>query len=210
MACKWHKDGGVMSIMFANIDIFKAKFKLYGIYTVPFMERDEEEGILTMFAKQDIVLGNGSDTILNLSGITDLMYDAEMERLDNEQPTDMFVAVKQNVWFINVKQNKTFSDVYDDDIIISGGGQIVETDGETGGIVYHAMIKAKVKYSECSLNPTDGFAFSQNFKTSKETYLDLGNSFLSFHNTCDGKAHVDVSTGKYISYNNKNISLELE
>jgi len=49
-----------------------------------------------------------------------------MERLNEERPTDAFVAVKQNVWFINIDQKNTFPDFYDDDVIINGGGQILE------------------------------------------------------------------------------------
>ena len=71
------------------------------------------------------------------------------------------------------------------------------------------IINTKVNYSVCTRNPISGNSLSQNFKAGGEPYIDLGGSFLSFHNSCDGKAHVDISTGKYISYNNKYITLNI-
>ena len=208
IAGKWDINGGVMAILFANIDILEGKLKLYGLDLVPFMEQNDGSGILAVFAKQNIIVGNGSDTILNLGDLTELKFNAEMDRLNEEKPNDAFAVVKQNVWFINVDQNNTFTDVYDDDITINGGGQIAEVNGTSGGIIYHAMINTRVNYSVCSQNPFDGYALSQNFKAG-DNFIDLGNSLLSFHNSCDGKAHVDLSTGKYLWYNGKNISLNL-
>jgi hypothetical protein len=207
IAGQWNSNGGVMAILFANIDILGGNVKLYGLHLVPFSERSD--GIWAMFAKQDIVLENGSDTILNLGNITDLAFNTQLDRLNTGVPTDAFVAVKQNVWFINIDQNKTYSNVYDDDITITGGGQIVEAKGASGGILYHAMLDTKVNYSECTLNPVSGYAFLQNFKAGGTPYIDLGNSLLSFHNSCDGKVHVDFSSGKYVGYNGKYISLDI-
>lgn len=209
IACTWKDNGGVMAILFANIDILGGDAKLYGLNLVPFIKRSEEEGILAMFAKQDIIMGNGSDTILDMSNITDIKFNAQMARLNNEKPTDAFVAVKQNVWFINVDQAQTSQNVYDDNITVNGGGQIAEVNGDSGGIVYHALIEAEVNYSICDKNPISGFGFSQNFKAGGELFVDLGNSLLSFHSSCDGNVHVDFSSGKYVAYNNKYISLGL-
>ncbi len=209
IAFKWSGNAGLMSVLFANIDLLGGKTRLYGLYLMPFMKRSEEEGIYTMFEKQDIIIGNGSDTLLDMSNITDIVFNTKVIQLNSEKPDDAFAAVKQNVWFMNIDQNNTYSNVYDDNITVTGGGQIVEVKGASGGIIYHAMIRTLINYSICNMNPISGFAFSQNFKFGDEPYIDLGNSLLSFHNTCDGKAHVDVSTGKYLSYNNKYITLNL-
>lgn len=207
IAFKWSDRGGLMSILFAKIDLLGGKTKLCGLYLLPFMKRSEEEGIYAMFEKQNIIIGNGSDTLLDMSDITDVIFNTKINQLNSEKPDDAFVAVKQNVWFINIEQNNTYSNVYDDNITVSGGGQIIEAKGAEGGIIYHAMISTKINYSICKINPISGFALSQNFKFGGKPYIDLGNSLLSFHNTCDGKAHVDVSTGKYMRYNNKYITL---
>lgn len=210
IACLWNNDGGVMSVLFGNVDILGGDLKLYGLYLVPFREDPESNAIQALFAKQDIILGNGSDIIIDLSNITDPVFNMDMARLDSQEPSDVFIAAKQNVWFINVDQNNTYSDVYDDNITINGGGQIAEVQGSSGGIIYHALINAKVNYSVCSQNPVSGYALSQNFKAGGAPYIDLGNSLLRFHENCDGKVHVELSTGKYIGYNNKDIALGLQ
>lgn len=205
----WTNNGGILSILLANIDILGGDVKLYGLHTIPFVKRSEQEGIMAVFADQDIIVGDGSDTILDLSNITSLVFDYEMGRLDKDKPTDPFAIVKQNVWLINIDQSGTTANVLDDKITINGGGQIVEARSESGGIMYHALIDTKLNFSLCTLNPVSGNALSQNFKAGT-SFIDLGNSFLSFHDGCDGKALVEFSSGKYIGYNGKHISLNLE
>jgi hypothetical protein len=209
VAYNWSGNAGLMTILLANIDLLGGNIKLAGLHLVPFIKHSDEEGILALLLKQSIVMGNGSDTLLDMSSITDIVFNSKVSQLNAEKPDDVFVAVKQNVWFVNIDQNSTYSNVYDDDITVNGGGQIAEIKGASGGIIYHALIDAKMNYSTCKLNPIDGFALSQNFKAGGEPYIDLGNSFISFHNSCDGKAYVDFSSGKYMTYNHKDISLNI-
>ncbi len=208
IAFKWSGNSGVMSILYADIDIIGGNIKLYGLQTVPIMKQ-AGENLTAIFAKQDIIVGSGSDTILNIGNMTDIAFDTEIGRLNSTKPGDSFVAAKQNVWFVDIDQNSTYSNVYDDDFIITGGGQIAEVIGESGGIIYHGMINTRINYTRCNLNPISGLALSQNFKAGGEPYVDLGNSLLSFDNNCDGKAHVEISTGKYLYYNGKDVSLNL-
>lgn len=210
IAYQWSGCAGLMSVFFGKIDLLGGSVKLTGLQLVPFIKQSEEEGACAMFGKQDIIIGNGSDTILNMHNITDVVFNSRVSHLNSKKPQDPFVAVKQNIWFINIDQNNTYSNVYDDNITVSGGGQILEAKGASGGLVYHAVIDAKINYSKCTLNPISGYALAQNFKAGGEPYIDLGNAFLSFHNSCDGKAHVNFSTGKYVSYNGKNILLNFD
>jgi hypothetical protein len=111
-------------------------------------------------------------------------------------------------WLLDIDLANTVNNPVNDTITINGGGQIVEAASSTGGILYHAMINCKYNYSGCSKNPTIGNALSQNFKASND-FLDLGSTYLSFHNSCDGNVHVDFSSGKYIGYTGKDVSLGL-
>lgn len=206
----WHGNSGLISILFADIDILDGDIELYGLHTVPIFEDYETGNIIAVFAEQDIVLGYGSDTILDTDHISDMFFNTEMDRLEDNKPGDVFAAVKQNVWFIDIDQAKTLSNVYDDVIVVNGGGQIAEVKGESGGILYHAMIDTKINYSECSRNPLRGTALSQNFKSSDDLIIDLGNTLLSFHDDCDGKVHVDFASGKYVFYNGKDVSLDFD
>ena len=178
MAFNWSGRAGLMSILLTNIDLLGGNIKLCGLYLVPIMKETEEEDICAMFTGQDIIIGNGSDTLLNMSNITDIVFNTKINQLNSEKPNDAFVAVKQNVWFINIDQNQTLSDLYDDNITINGGGQIAEVKGTSGGVIYHAMIETKINYSVCNMNPIDGSAFLQNFKAGGRPYIDLGNSLI--------------------------------
>lgn len=196
--------GGVISIIFGDLDILSAEIKFYGIHTVPIIRKTNSDDFLTVFAEQDIIVGAGSDTIINL-GLSRVAFDTELDRLDKEQPNDIFTAVKQNVWFVNIDQHNTFPDLYDDDYLINGGGQILEATSTSGGVVYHALIETAYTYGTCNINPVNGAAFIQNIKAG--TGVDLGNIILDFHSTCDGKASVRFASGEYLTSNGRDVNL---
>jgi hypothetical protein len=199
----WGEDGGVITALFTDIDLLEAKYEFKGIHTVPVIEIENGK-IMTLFAEQDIVIGEGSDTLLHLN-MTNPQITLETERLDENPYDDPFAAVQQNVWFVSVNQNNTMSDIYDDEYTINGGGQIAEATSTSGGILYHAMIGAKFIHSTCDINPISGVGFIQNLKVGTE--VDLGHIFLNFHDRCDGKAYVELATGKYLLLNHKNVNL---
>jgi hypothetical protein len=199
------RHNGVVSIVFADINIIGNVFRFYGIHTVPVIQDMETGKIMTLFARQDIVFGEGGDTLLNLS-LTNPRFSSELLRLDEEPPTDPFVAVSQNVWFISIDQHET-ADLYDDSFVINGGGQIAEATGSSGGIQYHAMIETEFIYNRCRLNPVRGDAFIQNLKAGTDK-IDLGNIYLRFHDECDGKAYVEFAAGEYFSYIGRNVNLK--
>lgn len=201
----WGTNGGVISIVFADIDIFTSQYKFYGLYTVPVIKDQATGNLTTIFAQQDIVIGQGSDTLLDLS-LSKPKFDAELNRVNQPRPADVFTAITQNVWFIDIDQNNTLSNVYDDTYEINGGGQIVQANSNSGGVLYHAMIQTRFSYTQCSLNPFSGVAFIQNLQASGSS-IDLGNITMEFHGACDGRAQVDVATGKYVSANGSNLSL---
>ena len=201
----WNENGGVITALFTDIDIIEAKYKLKCIHTIP-VSVEEDGHLLTLFAGQDVVIGEGSDTLLNL-GMSIAQINLELDRLGTNILTDPYVIVQQNVWFINIDPNDTYSNVYDDIYTINGGGQIAEVLSSSGGVLYHAMIDTKVAYSSCNKNPISGIGFIQNLKVG--TTIDLGDIFLSFHNNCDGKAYCDVALGKYLTSTNQNVNLNL-
>lgn len=200
----WNGTSGVISVAFTNIDLWAGEFSFYGLHTVPIGIDASTGNYIAMFAKQDIVLGSGSDTLMNLS-MSNPQFSTEIARLNTPQPTDVFVAASQNVWFINIDQNSTPSDIYDDIFNINGGGQMALVSDDEGGIVYHAMIDTRFTPDQCNLNPIHGDAFIQNLRAGDR--IDLGTLLLSFHSDCNGKAHVEVGTGKYLGANNKDIPL---
>lgn len=195
---------GIISIVFANMNIIGNLFKFYGIHTVPVIQDLETGKIKTVFARQDIVFGEGSDTLLNLS-LSNPQFSSELLRLDEKPQTDPFVAVSQNVWFISIDQKNTVN-LYDDSYVINGGGQIAEANSSSGGIQYHTMIETEFIYDHCTLNPIRGDAIIQNLKAGTNN-IDLGNIWLSFHDRCDGKAYVNFAAGEYLNYIGRYVNL---
>jgi hypothetical protein len=199
----WNGKSGVISIVFGDIDFLSSNFEFYGLHTVPVFENNDGN-ITTLFAEQDIVIGQGSDTLLNLS-LSNPKFDLEQDRLNNPRPTDFFTAIAQKVWYMEIERNNV-SDVYDDSYTLTGGGQVLEARSTSGGILYHALIDTEFNYLSCSQNPVDGTAFIQNIKVGSST--DLGNITFEFHSKCDGKADVIVATGKYVGSNGRAINLD--
>ena len=199
----WNGNSGVMSIIFADIDLLSSDFKFYGLYTVPVF-KDPDGRIQALFAEQDIIIGEGSDTLMNLS-MSKPRFDTEVDRLNAPHPNDVFAAIAQKVWFISIDRKGTTADPYDDRYKVNGGGQVLEARSTSGGMLYHALINTEFSHGICSQNPLQGTAFIQNLKVGSIT--DLGNITFKFHDNCDGKADVVVSTGKYIGSNGKSINL---
>jgi hypothetical protein len=202
----WDVNGGIISVAFGNLKLMAGQSKFYGLYTIPIAFNNQTGKYMAVFAQEDIVLGEGSDTILALS-FTRPKFDTELDRLNNPQPTDMFVAASQNVWFVNIDQKSTPTNLYDDFYSFYGGGQIAEVRSNTGGILYHALIGVEVKLDQCKLSPVHGDAFIQNIKAG--SVLDLGTIVMSFHSECDGHAYVSNATGKYFRSARKDITLNL-
>jgi hypothetical protein len=198
---------GVMSILFANIDLFNSSYKFYGIYTAPFIEETGTGDIITVFAQQDIIIGEGKDTIINLN-LSRPQFNIETSRAHAPVPTDAFVAVKQNIWFVKIDHNETNDDIYDDIYEINGGGQLAEVTNDLSGIQYHALIETKFNYAYCSKNPISGTGFIQNIMTGNG--VDLGHISLDFHNTCDGQAYVDFAIDSYFPYIGRDVNLNFE
>ena len=207
VSCLVKNNRGLISILFGDFNLLESKVKFYGLYTVPFSENTVDGSITALFAKQDIITGFGSDTILNLGNISDFTFNTEINRLNDEKPSDPFTVVKQNVWFVKINQNQTYNDVYDDDVIINGGGQIVEANALSGGILYHALINTRLNFSQCSQNPISGSGLIQNFKIGDTPFIDLGNALLGFGSNCNGKVHIELSTGKYANFSGEDIVL---
>jgi hypothetical protein len=204
----WDKNGGVISVLFTDIDVLKSNYEFVGFYTLPIKEL-EDGRIKTLFGGQDLVFGETPDDLIRFGFSTDIVK-FELNRFDeNNANVGEIALIEQNVWFTKIDRNNTSSNSYDDEYSIDGGGQIYGSNSNVNGILFHAILNTKYRYSNCELNPTSGVGFIQNIKTDTSGDLDLGHAFLDFHNKCDGKAHVKVATGKYIFSIDKDIPLNL-
>lgn len=198
---------GVITILLTDIDLRSFTTELLAIHTIPVIYLEDTGNILTLLAEQDIVVGEGADTLLNLS-LTNPQFDLELARGNQDKPSDVFAAVTQNVWFVEINSRKTPSDLYDDLYTFNGGGQIVEAKSQSGGILYHSLIRTKLDLRICLFNPIAGMAFIQNVKAG--SFLDLGNALLDFQDNCDGSARVSFASGKYFTSNGTYLHLNLQ
>jgi hypothetical protein len=202
----WGEGGGVITVLFTEINIIDSKYEFKGIHTIPVIELENGK-IMTFFTQEDIVMGEGEDTIVNLQmGLASMNIGIETARLENEElPSDAFAAIAQKAWFITIDKANAASDIYDDSFTVYGGGQIAEVSSKSGGVLYHSMIGAGFIPDDCLMNPTSGIGFIQNLKVGDNT--DLGHIFLNFNERCDGKAFIEVGTGKYLTSSHKDVNL---
>ena len=199
----WNGSGGVITALFTDMDML-GSFKFFRcIHTIPIMDMGNGN-IMTLFAEQDVIMGQGSDTLLHLN-MEIAWINMEMDRLETGLPANAFVAAQQNVWFVTANRNSTLQNFYDDEYTVNGGGQIAKATSNSGGVIYHALIDAKFNFASCERNPVSGIGFIQNVEVGTE--IDLGHIMLGFHDHCDGKADVDFAAGKYLSSNFNTVNL---
>lgn len=65
------------------------------MYLVPFIKKENTQTLRALYMRQDLILGNGSDTILDLNNLSLSLYNERMDRFGTPDPADVFVAVKQ-------------------------------------------------------------------------------------------------------------------
>ena len=207
IAALWpDEDAGILTILFSDMDISTQNFTLLSIHTVPVIK--EEDRIIVVFSENDINIGSDSDTLLDMD-LSEGEIDFELARLEYDTPDDLYVAVEQNAWIIAIDQKGTFDDLQDDSYLVTGGGQIIEVIGASGGIIQQAMLSVELN-PYCQLNPVDGFALIKNTKAEEKKIPELGTAVFGFNKKCDGKADITIATGVYIKSNGKSIALGLD
>lgn len=198
-------DGAILTAFFYDLDISSSTFTLKNIHTFPVAR--EEGKLIAVFAGMDINLGSNPIFPLELN-LTEGEINFELSRLDFNKPGDVYVAVDQHAYIVEIEQGSTLGDLSDDSYIITGGGQIIEVTDDTGGIIQQALLNVEMN-SLCFENPFGGLALIKNTKAGDNILPELGTALLSFRKPCDGMAEVTLATGIYIRSNGKMIPLEL-
>jgi hypothetical protein len=197
------EDAAIITIVLSDINIATQDFTLLSVHTIPVIR--EEDKFFAVFTDMDINIGADSDTLLNLN-LSQKQIDDEISRAHRERPSDLYVAVDENVWFIDIDQNDTYAYFGDDIFSITGGGQIVEVMGASGGIIHQAMLNVELEQG-CFRNPVSGYALIKNTSVEERKIPELGTAIFGFHGQCDGQAHVEVATGVYLRANGKSFDL---
>ena len=200
------EDAGILSIIFTDINISTQDFTLLNVHTVPVIK--EEDKIIVVFAGNDININSDSESLLDLD-LSQGEIDFEISRIENERPNDLYVAVKQDAWFIDIDQKATEDYFADDSYWITGGGQIIEATSISGGIIQQAMLHVELN-SSCQRNPVSGYALIKNTSVEEKKIPELGTAIMKFHNYCDGLANIQIATGVYLKSNGRSVPLLLD
>ena len=195
----------ILTMLYTDYHIGSSTLDLVGIETIPVI-RDGDK-LLVALAGMDIRLNPDQESILRLN-LTTLEIESELFRLEAPLPADVYVAIEQNAYFINVNNNGTVNNPGDDCYTISGGGQLIEVAGNSAEIVQQALIEVKVS-AECKHNPLDGMALIKVTGLEDKEFPELGTALLQCPSTCSGATHVIIATGMYIGSNGHEISFNL-
>jgi hypothetical protein len=195
----------VLSLIYTDYHSENTTLDILGIETVPLI--CEGNSVHVALAKQDISLNPDVDALLSIN-LNTLQIQSELFRLDMPRPEDVYVAVVQNAYFIDINTKGSFDDLEDDDYVLTGGGQLVNIKGNDVEITQEAMVNLLIS-SDCQANPIDGMALIRVTGLEDQGFPELGTTVLEFRNQCDGTAKVYAATGMYIASNGKRISFRL-
>lgn len=201
------EETAIFTLILTDFNIHTSTFRLKNIHTIPVI-RTLDGKIGVAFAGMDINLNQQSDALLEFNLLTQEI-ESEFARLDEQRPEDVYVAVEQNAWFIEIDQKSTPDDLWDDSFVVTGGGQLAEVTDNTADVVQQAMVDVTLDQT-CTANPVNGLAIIRKVNTEEEKFPELGTAILEFHDYCDGRAKILLATGAYIGSNGKSIRLNME
>lgn len=195
----------ILTLLFTDYHAESAVLELVGIETIPVIR--DGNNIHVALASMDISFNPDVESFLQLN-LTTLEIESELFRLETPRPADVYIAVTQNAYFIDVSNHGTFDDPADDQYTVTGGGQLVEVDNNSAEIIQQAMVEVLVSPA-CISNPVHGMALIKVTGLESEGFPELGTALLQFTPDCSGTAGVFVATGMYIGSNGQNVSFHL-
>jgi hypothetical protein len=199
-------DDAVFTILFTDFNFTDSKFSLLGINTFPLIRQNGKT--IVAYGAMDIDLNPGPDAMLTLD-LSNQEIESEYSRMNEERPNDLYVAVEENGYFIDINDNNSMDDISDDTYSITGGGQVIEITNTTAGIYQQAMIGVEIS-SFCLENPTKGYALLKKMRTRDNKLPELGTVIFEFNESCSGLAKITLATGIYIGSNDKSVAFEFK
>jgi hypothetical protein len=193
----------ILTLFFYDINISTSGFTLKNVHTFPVAEQNGN--LMAVFAGMDINLGSNPLLPVELD-LSEGEITFELDRLELDDPEDVYVAVEQHAYVISIEQNGTPGDLSDDSFSITGGGQIIEVVDNRGGIIQQALLDVLIS-NDCLANPKNGYALIKNTAAGGNSLPELGTAIFDFHSQCDGLVDITLATGVYIKANGKSIPL---
>jgi hypothetical protein len=195
----------ILSILLTDFDTGTTTLDLLGIKTVPVIRTGDHTNIA--MASMDIQMNPDQDALLSLN-LNTLEIQTELLRLNAPKPTDVYVAVLQDAYFIDIYNNHTVNNIEDDSYTFTGGGQLIRVNGSSAEITQQAMVGVEIS-TDCLLNPTEGMALMKVTGLENQGFPELGTAVFEFTSGCGGTARVYAATGMFVGVNGKNIRFRL-
>jgi hypothetical protein len=195
----------IFSLLFTNYSSATQTISFLGIQTVPAIR--DGNNIEILLATQDVRLNPDQDALFSLN-LNTFEFTSELLKLDLPRPNDVYVAVEQSAYFIDVNTNGTLGIQSDDRYIICGGGQLIEVQNNSTEIVQQAMIDVRIN-PVCNLCPISGNSILRVIDVEDHSLPELGTAVFEFNDDCEADAHIYVATGIYAGANGKNIPFRL-
>ena len=192
----------ILSILLTDFDMGTSTLDLLGIKTVPAIRTDNH--INVAMASMDIQMNPDQDALLSLN-LNTLEIQTEFLRLNAPKPTDVYVAVLQDAYFIEIYNNLSVNNIEDDSYTVTGGGQLIRVNGSSAEITQQAMVGVEIS-PDCIVNPTDGMALMKVTGLEDQGFPELGTAVLEFTSGCSGTARVYAATGMYVGATGKGFS----
>ena len=180
---------GVMVVLLSGGTFGSPHYQVQSLHSFPVSRRGSN--LLFGFADIDIdVRGEADDP----AALTSNEIARELKRLDTPTPTDYEVALGMDAWIVEVITQGSSSDLSDDRILISGGGQYVAVDATSVNLYQLGLVGVEMD-ATCTQNPLGGLAVIQAVDSRE---LIFGQAVLEFDQVCNGRAKVLVANGNYI------------
>jgi hypothetical protein len=196
----------ILTLLFTRYHSGNAVLDILGIKTIPVIRNDSS--IMVALASMDIKLNPDSESLLSMN-LGTLEIESELLRLEMQPPGDVYVAVNEDAYLVEINTGHTGSNLNDDSFKITGGGQLIEASGSSAEIVQQAMIDLVVSPG-CILNPLQGMALIKVTGVEDEGFPELGTALLECDGDCNGSARVFAATGMYVTTNGKKVDLPVQ
>lgn len=195
----------IFSLLYTDYNSATQTISFLGIQTVPAIR--DGNNIEILLATQDIRLNPDQNALFTLN-LSTFEFESELLKLDLPRPNDVYVAVEQSAYFIDVNTNGTLGIESDDRYTLCGGGQLLEVQNNETEVEQQAMIDVRINPS-CNLCPISGNSILRVIDIEDHSLPELGTTVFEFNDDCDAEAHVYVATGIFAGANGKNIPFRL-
>lgn len=206
IAALWADENtGILTILITDYNSSTSTFSLLGIETIPVIRH--EGNVMVAVGDQDINFSPDQESILEFD-LDEMEIETELDRLEAMVPEDVYIAVEQRAYAIDIDCKATPYDLSDDSYTISGGGQLVEVTTTSAEVIQLAMVEVTIS-PVCQQNPITGMSLLRIVGTETEHFPELGTVIFQFHDMCDGQAEVMVATGMFLLVNGTSVAFNL-